>query len=84
MSGTGTKRNCLGTQGIRHHAVVEDDCWFNGLYTRVVRSHAIELTAVFLDRNVAAILACTPNAKSGALGCQPDTHASLHPEFGTE
>jgi hypothetical protein len=39
---------------IRHHTVVEDGCWFNGLYTRVVPSHAIELTAVFLDRKVAA------------------------------
>src|ERR1700738_3879008 len=47
---------------IRHHTVAEDGCWFNGLYTRVVPSHAIELTAVFLDRNVAAILARRPNA----------------------
>jgi hypothetical protein len=47
---------------IRHHTVVEDGCWFNGLYTRVVPSHAIELTAVFLDRKVAAILARRPNA----------------------
>jgi hypothetical protein len=46
---------------IRHHTVVEDGCWFNGLYTRVVPSHAIELTAVFLDRKVAAILARRPN-----------------------
>ncbi len=49
------KRYC-----IRHHAVVEDgpwydpgSCWFNGFYTRVVPSHAIELTAAFLDRSVA-------------------------------
>jgi hypothetical protein len=41
---------------IRSHAVAED-CWFNGLYTRVVPSHAVELAAVFLDRNVAALLA---------------------------
>ena len=27
---------------IRHHTVVEDGCWFNGLYTRVVPSHAID------------------------------------------
>jgi len=31
----------------RHHTVVEDGCWLNGLYTRVLPSHAIELTAVF-------------------------------------
>jgi hypothetical protein len=47
---------------IRHHAVVQDGCWFNGLYTRALPSHAIELTAVFLDRNVAAILARRPSS----------------------
>jgi hypothetical protein len=54
---------------IRRHEVVADgawddwnSCWFNGLYTRVVPSHAVELTAVFLDRNVAAILGRSPNA----------------------
>jgi Transglycosylase SLT domain len=45
---------------IRAHAVVEDgpwhdlrSCWFNRLYTRVVPSHAVELTAALLDRSVA-------------------------------
>jgi hypothetical protein len=54
---------------IRHHIVVAEgawedwrSCWFNGLYTRVVPSHAIELTAVFLDRHVLAILAGRPTA----------------------
>jgi hypothetical protein len=47
---------------IRDHAVVEKECWFTGLYTRIVPSHAVELTAVFLDRNVAAILASRPKA----------------------
>jgi hypothetical protein len=44
---------------IRNHRVVEDgpwhdpnSCWFNSLYTRVVPSHAIELTAARLDRRV--------------------------------
>ena len=48
---------------IRHHAVVEDgpwndwrSCWFNRFYTRVVPAHAVELTAAFLDHNVASIL----------------------------
>ena len=52
------KRYC-----IRDHAVVEDgpwhdisSCWFNGLYTRVVPSHAVEMTSAFLDRRVAGIL----------------------------
>jgi hypothetical protein len=45
---------------IHDHMVVEDgpwhdlqSCWFNSLYTRVVPSHAIELTAALLDRRVA-------------------------------
>jgi hypothetical protein len=46
---------------IRDHAVVEG-CWFNGLYTRIMPSHAVELTAVSLDRGVAAILASRPKA----------------------
>lgn len=48
------KRYC-----IHNHQVVEDgpwydfeSCWFNSLYTRVIPSHAIELTAVHLDRYV--------------------------------
>jgi hypothetical protein len=48
------KRYC-----IHNHAVVEDgpwhdlhSCWFNNLYTRVLPSHAIELTAALLDRQV--------------------------------
>jgi hypothetical protein len=49
---------------IHDHRVVEDgpwdaprSCWFNSLYTRVIPSHAVELTAAYLDRNVANILA---------------------------
>lgn len=49
---------------VHDHAVVEDgpwddpsSCWFNILYTRVVPSHAIEMTSAWLDRSVATILA---------------------------
>lgn len=49
---------------IRHHAVVTDGCWLTGLYSRLVPSHAIELTAIFLDRAVAAILARRAGAAS--------------------
>jgi hypothetical protein len=52
------KRYC-----IHDHVVVEDgpwhdwrSCWFNSLYTRVVPSHAVELTAALLDRQVARTL----------------------------
>lgn len=46
---------------IHDHVVVEDDCWFNGLYTRIVPSHAVELTAIFLDRRLTAILSLRRN-----------------------
>ena len=52
------KRYC-----IHDHVVVEDgawhdvhSCWFNTLYSRVVPSHAVELTAALLDRGVAQTL----------------------------
>jgi hypothetical protein len=41
---------------ILHHTVVEDGCSSRALYSRVVPSRATELTAVFLDRNITAIL----------------------------
>ena len=53
------KRYC-----IHNHVVVEDgpwhdlrSCWFTPLYTRVLPSHAIELTAAWLDRGVVRALA---------------------------
>jgi hypothetical protein len=54
---------------VRDHVVVEDECWFRGLYTRVLPSHAVELTAGLLDRGVARtlerrrIVAATPRQK---------------------
>lgn len=52
------KRYC-----IHNHVVVKEgpwydvrSCWFNNLYTRVVPSHAIELTAALLDRGVASAM----------------------------
>ena len=48
---------------IRRHRVVEDgpwddwkSCWFNWLYTRVIPSHAVELTSAYLDRSVTIAL----------------------------
>jgi len=51
---------------IHDHVVVEDACWFSALYTRVLPSHAIELTAVYLDRNLGAILAGRRHGKPNA------------------
>ena len=48
---------------IRDHAVAERgpwydtrSCWWNGIYTRVVPSHAVEMTSALLDRQVALTL----------------------------
>jgi hypothetical protein len=48
---------------IHDHVVVEDgtwldpsSCWFNVLYSRVVPSHAIEMTSALLDRRVASAI----------------------------
>ena len=49
---------------VREHAVVAEGCWFSGLYSRVLPSHAVELTTVYLDRNVAAILARQPELRA--------------------
>jgi hypothetical protein len=69
---------------IHDHAVVEDgpwndwgSCWFNRLYTRVVPSHAVELTAAYLDHNVAAILA-RHDIKSATLQQKQDLAAVIH------
>jgi len=44
---------------IHDHTAVEDgpwhdwsSCWFNGLYTRIVPSHSVEMTSAHLDRHV--------------------------------
>jgi hypothetical protein len=51
---------------IRDHIVVENGCSLIGLDSRVPPSRAIELTAVFLDRKVTAILARPLKAAASA------------------
>lgn len=48
---------------VHNHVVVEDgpwhawrSCWFNWTYSRVIPSHAVEMTSAFLDRQVARIV----------------------------
>jgi hypothetical protein len=55
---------------VHRHEVVEQgpwydlkSCWFNDLYTRTVPSHAIEMTAAYLDRGVAHALARQPKLR---------------------
>ncbi|HXP95638.1 MAG TPA: hypothetical protein VN809_02925 [Telmatospirillum sp.] len=69
---------------IRHHSVVAagawndwQSCWFNDLYTRVIPSHAIELTAVSLDRNVRGILP-RPLAQKASPQQKQDLAAIIH------
>lgn len=47
---------------IRDHQVVDADCGF-GPYLRVVPSHAVALASIYLDRQVAFVLARVPDAK---------------------
>jgi hypothetical protein len=49
---------------IQNHTVVQDgrwddwhSCWFNGVYFRVLPSHAVELTSAYLGLHVASTLA---------------------------
>ena len=61
------KRLCV------HKHVATDDCWFNFLYMRTVPSHAVEMTAAFLD------LAVQRRAlKSATLQQKQDLAALIH------
>jgi hypothetical protein len=53
-----TKRMCLYEPTVLEEVFmrVPGFCWLDGLYTRMVPSHAIELTATILDRAVTATL----------------------------
>ena len=69
---------------IHGHVVVEDgpwhdlrSCWFNSLYTRVVPSHAVEMTAALLDRAIARTLE-RHRIASATLRQQQDLAAIIH------
>lgn len=69
---------------IHNHRVVEQgrwyslgSCWFNGLYTRTIPSHAVELTSAYLDRSVAQILERYP-APAATLAQKQRLAAMLH------
>ena len=70
------KRYC-----VHNHIVVEDgpwhdihSCWFNRFYTRVLPSHAIELTAALLDRQVTQAIGLRP----ASLQRKQDLAALIH------
>jgi hypothetical protein len=52
------KRYCIHDNAVAEVGRWNDlhACWFNGLYTRVVPSHAIEMTAALLDTEVTRVL----------------------------
>jgi hypothetical protein len=69
---------------IRDHAVAEDgpwndwnSCWFNRLYTRVIPSHAMELTAAYLDRSVTGALE-RHHVKAASPGAKRELAAVIH------
>jgi hypothetical protein len=55
------KRYC-----IRDHVAIEDGCWFNSLYMRVIPSHAVEMTSAYLDRSVDRVIAAAAGRKASA------------------
>ncbi len=61
---------------IRDHVAIEQGCWFNSLYFRVIPSHAVELTSAWLDRRVAGVLERT-GARANAAQKQ-DLAALIH------
>jgi len=69
---------------IHDHVVVEDgpwhewrSCWFNGLYMRVVPSHAVEMTAALLDRSVTGTMA-RQRVAAATLQQKQDLAAIIH------
>jgi hypothetical protein len=57
---------------IRDDVVVDSGCGFTSLTIRIIPSHAIELTSVYLDRNVAATL-----ARAGVVTASPEQKQDL-------
>ncbi len=53
------RRYCVHDHVVREAGPWNDwhSCWLNGLYFRVIPSHAVELTSAYLDRHVALALA---------------------------
>jgi Transglycosylase SLT domain len=62
---------------IRDNAVVDTGCGFTGLTIRAIPSHSIELASVYLDRNVADVLARAHDVTASAQQKQ-DLAAFIH------
>jgi hypothetical protein len=72
------KRYCVHDHTVAEAGPWHDigSCWFNGLYLRVVPSHAVELTSAFLDRRVAQIL--SRHSMAATLQQKQDLAAVIH------
>jgi hypothetical protein len=66
------KRYC-----IHYNKAVDQACWFNRFYNRLVPSHAVELTSAFLDRAVESTLARN-GARRASLPQKQDLAAVIH------
>lgn len=72
----GARRYCIHSHAVAEIGPWHDlrSCWFNGLYTRVIPSHAIELTSAYLHERVTSTLArhrianATPRQKQDLVG----------------
>jgi hypothetical protein len=62
---------------IRDHAVTDSGCGFASFYVRTIPSHSIELASIYLDRNIAAVLARADHVKASASEKQ-DLAAFIH------
>jgi hypothetical protein len=73
------KRYCIHDHAVAEAGAWNDlrSCWFNGLYTRVVPTHAVEMTSALLDVEVARALA-RPRIRSATLRQKQDLAALIH------
>jgi len=73
------KRYCIHDHQVAEKGPWNDwhSCWFNGLYTRVIPSHAIEMTSAYLDRSVTAILLAR-HVQSATLRQKQELAAVIH------
>jgi len=73
------KRYCIHDHAVAEVGAWNDlrSCWFNGLYTRVVPTHAVEMTSALLDVEVARTLE-RGRIRSATLRQKQDLAAVIH------
>ena len=73
------KRYCIHDHAVAERGAWSDlrSCWFNGLYTRIVPTHAVEMTSALLDVEVARSLA-RARIPSATLRQKQDLAAVIH------